>query len=330
MKKVSVIVPVYNTERYLRNCVDSILAQTYDNIEVVLVNDGSTDLSLEICKDYQMRFSNVFLLNKSNTGQADSRYLGFKKSTGDYIYCVDSDDSIEKDAIEHLVSGLERSDSDMFFSRFRLVDETNKVIKESGRYNVNSISERHCILYDALCAVNIKASLCIKLCRREIWERCYTEDVRKVHFNEDYLLTVLFANVSKKVGFSNKVIYNALKREGSISRNVRPEMLLGHDQYYLIIRNTIDFENDTIKKGYYLGYAKNIIYCMLLIASRVKRYSDYRLLYIMIPRDSIYLSREYKKAIRLCSIKYMLLDFLSRSPRLFYNISGLLTSIYNH
>ena len=95
MKKVSVIVPVYNTERYLRNCVDSILAQTYDNIEVVLVNDGSTDLSLEICKDYQMRFSNVFLLNKSNTGQADSRYLGFKKSTGDYIYCADSDDSIE-------------------------------------------------------------------------------------------------------------------------------------------------------------------------------------------------------------------------------------------
>ena len=92
--KVSIIVPVYNTEQFLPSCIESILAQDYKNIEIVLINDGSKDKSLDICKEYSQKHYNIIFIDKENTGQADSRYVGYRRSSGDYIFCVDSDDTI--------------------------------------------------------------------------------------------------------------------------------------------------------------------------------------------------------------------------------------------
>lgn len=103
MAKVSIIVPIYNTEEYLRACLDSITAQTLQQIEILLINDGSTDSSLEIMEEYQKRYPDKIQIHtKKNGGQATARNLGIKLSTGEYIGFVDSDDYIEKTMYEDM------------------------------------------------------------------------------------------------------------------------------------------------------------------------------------------------------------------------------------
>lgn len=99
---ISIIVPVYNVERYLPRCVDSILAQTYENIEIILVNDGSTDSSGELCEDYAHRDSRVQTIHKANEGLADARNQGIQASAGMYCCFVDSDDYVADDYIAYL------------------------------------------------------------------------------------------------------------------------------------------------------------------------------------------------------------------------------------
>ena len=100
MKKISIIVPIYNSELYLVECVNSIIDQTYKDIEIVLINDGSTDNSLKICKKF--KDNRIVIVNKENSGVSDSRNVGIERSTGDYISFVDSDDIIDTHYIEYL------------------------------------------------------------------------------------------------------------------------------------------------------------------------------------------------------------------------------------
>ena len=131
MKKynVSIIVPVYNTEDYLDDCIKSIINQSYgfDNIELVLVNDGSKDRSLEICNKYKEKYSNIKVITKENSGVSDTRNLGFKESTGKYIMFLDADDLINKDSIKYLSKFLDENKNVLFvISRVRMFEKTNK------------------------------------------------------------------------------------------------------------------------------------------------------------------------------------------------------------
>lgn len=107
---ISVIVPVYNVEHYLEPCVNSILKQTYTNIEIILINDGSVDKSGEICDYFGNNFNNVYVIHKSNGGVASVRNLGIQKSKGEYISFIDSDDLVPPDFLEHLFSLSDDSD----------------------------------------------------------------------------------------------------------------------------------------------------------------------------------------------------------------------------
>lgn len=101
---VSIIVPIYNTEKYLTPCLESILAQTYENLEIILVDDGSTDNSKKIADDFAKKDSRVKVFSQSNSGQSSARNLGIKKSTGEFISFIDSDDKIDKRFIEKLIA----------------------------------------------------------------------------------------------------------------------------------------------------------------------------------------------------------------------------------
>lgn len=94
--KVSIIIPIYNSEKYLKQCLESIINQTYKNIEIICINDGSTDNSEKIIKDYLKTNKNITYLKQPNAGQSIARNKGLEKATGDFILFVDSDDFIEK------------------------------------------------------------------------------------------------------------------------------------------------------------------------------------------------------------------------------------------
>ena len=103
---VSVIIPVYNTEKYIKRCIESVLEQTYKNIEIVLIDNGSNDKSYEICLEYSKQYSNIALCRQNTAGVSNARNMGIETSTGKYLFFLDSDDYIESNVIECLVNNM--------------------------------------------------------------------------------------------------------------------------------------------------------------------------------------------------------------------------------
>ena len=135
VKMLSVIVPVYNAENYLNKCIDSILAQTYNDIEVILVDDGSTDSSLNICQEFAKRDNRVKVFHKSNGGSTSAYILGIEESVGSYITFVDSDDWIEPSMYEKMLKYFDIKDVNMVICKYdTIIDnigiESNFGIKE--------------------------------------------------------------------------------------------------------------------------------------------------------------------------------------------------------
>lgn len=123
MKKISVIVPIYNAEKYLARCLDSILTQADENVELILINDGSTDLSEEIIKTYLGKYkTSIKYIKKPNTGISDSRNIGIEKATGDYIIFVDADDYIEKNLFKNLSKYME---NEIDIIKYKAIIETD-------------------------------------------------------------------------------------------------------------------------------------------------------------------------------------------------------------
>ena len=118
--KVSIILPVYNMEKYLRRCLDSIINQTFKDFEVIIINDGSSDNSEKICTEYALGDKRIKVITIQNGGLSNARNLGIDKSKGEYIIFCDSDDWIEKDAIEILVNGIELKNCDMAISGYKM------------------------------------------------------------------------------------------------------------------------------------------------------------------------------------------------------------------
>lgn len=134
MKKVSVIIPVYNSEKYISKCLDSVLNQTYQNVEIIVINDGSKDNSIKILKEYEKKYKNIILIDKKNEGVSKTRNLGIKTATGDYIMFIDNDDFIDEDYIE---TYMKNSDYDIVIGSYKRIDNNNKLL---FKYNLNENS----------------------------------------------------------------------------------------------------------------------------------------------------------------------------------------------
>lgn len=129
--KISVIIPVFNVENYLRQCIDSVLAQSYTNLEILLINDGSTDGSELICREYEREFLNIKLINKVNGGQSDARNVGILNSTGEYVIFLDSDDYWDMDFLNDLVKDVrENHDLDFIFFKYQMFYQLKEIFKE--------------------------------------------------------------------------------------------------------------------------------------------------------------------------------------------------------
>lgn len=124
---ISIIVPIYNVENYLRMCLDSIQNQTYQNFECLLINDGSPDNSAEICREYVAKDARFRYFEKENGGLSSARNLGIERSGGAYITFVDSDDWLENDALDQLYGALKKENADISIGRYNSYDETRYV-----------------------------------------------------------------------------------------------------------------------------------------------------------------------------------------------------------
>ena len=211
-KLISVIVPIYKVENYLRECIDSLVNQTYRNLEIILVDDGSPDKCGEICEEYKAKDERVVVIHKENGGLSDARNAGMKVMTGDYIVFVDSDDYMPLDGIEHLMNLLEERDADMVIGGVRRVAENGEEILVEGDINAEPVEmDKTGALIDFF--VN-GCSSWGRIFKREIHEGI---EFPKGEINEDEAIVVQVTERCDKVVRTTAPIYNYRKREESIT-----------------------------------------------------------------------------------------------------------------
>ena len=131
MEKVSIIIPIYNSEKYINKCVDAILCQTFKKIEIILINDGSTDKSLEIIESYAKKYDFIKVIDQKNCGVSATRNKGLEVATGNYVMFIDNDDWIETDYVETFYNTITTTNSDIVIGGYRRINSKNKVLKKT-------------------------------------------------------------------------------------------------------------------------------------------------------------------------------------------------------
>ena len=204
LKLLSVIIPAYNSEKYLEKCVASVAEQTYQNIEIVIVNNGSTDSTPQVCEELANKYDNrefkIVNLNP-NQGINWARRAGVENADGDYIAFIDSDDYIDLTAYEKVIKVLEENDCDMVQFGYRSVDEQGKIISEHHREPVKFDNERDAFKYFVYIILINSALVWEKVYKRAIFDNI---EWPKLSGHEDFCTSVqLFAKVKKFIAIDD-------------------------------------------------------------------------------------------------------------------------------
>lgn len=328
MIKISIIVPVYNVEKYLQNCINSILNQTFQAFELILVNDGSTDNSRKICEKYAEKDSRIILINKKNGGLSSARNAGIKIAKGEYISFIDPDDCISKSYFNILFEKAENNNCDIIVSGFKTVPNNIEAIPS---YKLNEVLNGIDFILSSE-NIHSKNDLCF------VWRYLYKLDLikqnnilfnEKIFIGEDVVFNLEVLAISKRVMAISDILYyytinnyNSLTKckyktnlEQSLIEQYEKRMYLSK-KYKLI--NHIKYKNDMA--NYYI----NSVYRMLIenlknsevsnFKNEVKRISNNKMF-----RESIenlgfkYRCHNYKEYIFYLALKFKIYSLVNRA-----------------
>lgn len=216
MPELSIIVPVYKVEKYLRKCIESILKQTFTNFELILVNDGSPDSCPAICEEYKIRDERVVVIHKKNGGLSDARNFGLDIARGDYLGFVDSDDYIEPAMYETLMNVIKETDSDM------AVCDNYRV--SSGGITVQSCEDKS----KCYCRKDAMYSFLTDTISSHAWNKLYKKELFSGirypcgRFYEDIATTYKYVHRCNKVAYTKAPLYYYTIRDDNISYSHNP------------------------------------------------------------------------------------------------------------
>lgn len=223
MAKLSIVVPVYNIEKYLKECVDSIINQTFTDLEIILVDDGSTDSSGAICDEYAVKDKRVKVIHQENLGPAYARYAGVNAANSSYVTFVDADDWLELCAYERALAHIEEDTDMVVFGLIRYGGENYKTKElnaiKAGRYNRKEIEENvfPTMLWDIdLHGCGIDASLWSKIAKKELWlEQLVKVKELYIHYGEDVaVIYPMIMNMNNIVIMDECLYYHRLRANG--------------------------------------------------------------------------------------------------------------------
>ena len=266
--KVSIIVPVYNVENYLEDTIESVLRQSYTNIEIILINDGSTDNSQKICESYAAQYDFIYLFDQENGGLSKARNIGMKEATGEYIIFLDSDDFWEDDLLDILVKYLhENTEVDYLFFRHSEYFETTKR-KEERPLNIdpeiiNQLRGLEILLYILDREKYFPWYACLSIIRSDlIRENNLLFQVGRNY--EDVLWTPELLMNAHKVGFVNKALHVYRRdREGQITSQLTYQNL--HDSIFIAdywVKKTSQFNRKELKAKFIQNIIPRYFYAL--------------------------------------------------------------------
>ena len=214
--QISIIVPVYNVEDYLRQCLDSIIAQTFTDWECILVDDGSKDKSGSICDEYAQKDNRFIVIHKPNGGVSSARNIGLEQARGEWVFFSDADDLLEFDALETLIKGTE-SGSPIIMAGFNKLSEDKNLIETNTKEIIKEISVEEAIMEQYKPSdFSYQGYLWCKLFRLDIIKDNYLIFDESISFNEDALFIMQYICCLKdKIYYTTKPVYNYIERSSS-------------------------------------------------------------------------------------------------------------------
>lgn len=201
---ISVVVPVYNVEQYIRECVDSIVSQTYYHLEIVLIDDGSLDNCPVICDEYAKKDSRIKVIHQKNGGLANARNVGIENSKGEYITFIDSDDYIASNYIEILLRGIIENNADVSIASFQSFEKNNTAVIEDCSCQFATISKKRCFEIYTSISTNPFVSAWNKLYKRNLFSNIRFP---KGKLYEDAFTTYKIFDAAQKIVFTSSVLY---------------------------------------------------------------------------------------------------------------------------
>lgn len=212
--KISIIVPVYNVELYLRKCVKSILAQTFKDKEIILVDDGSTDGSADICDELSTRYSSVKVIHKKNGGLSSARNVGLDNAKGDFVAFVDSDDTISIRMYDELYEGMILNHADVGICGRYYVYEDGTKLKRYKESSSNKVLTSEEAILEMNSFKSFDMAAWDKLYNRKIFDGLRFPEGK---LSEDFFIMYKIFDRASKIFYTPKPLYNYLQRENSIS-----------------------------------------------------------------------------------------------------------------
>lgn len=232
--KLSIIIPIYNVEIYLRECLDSIKGQSFGDFEVIMVNDGSTDSSPSIAEEYVRMDSRFKLFHKENGGLMSAWKYGVEKAVGEYIGFVDSDDYVQRDMFETLCCAIEKDNSDIVCCGFRSLYENYSVNEDlyvdEGKYSkADLIQKIYPVLFNTGKGIDFERAIYSARWNKIFKKQLVIDNIKyfdeSISYGEDMLAVSIMVMAAQSITvLRNKFLYNYRVRRGSISRRYIPDL----------------------------------------------------------------------------------------------------------
>lgn len=308
---VTIIIPVYNTEKYLEKCLNSVLEQSHKNLEIILINDGSTDNSLNICKEFQKLDNRIKIINQENNGVSVARNKGLDIASGEYIAFIDSDDFIEKNMIETMLNNIKKENADISEIDFTLTNLRDYSKKKKLKFY--EVSENNASIIKLFSGSKIENIVCSKLYKKSI-----IGDIRfdeklilgeDLYFNFKVLLKQHKIVIDTRNSYYNYVIVPTSKMNKKISWK--------HIEYINFLENIVnEVPKDLVNFAEAKVIREKIKIFKKIIESNDFEYEEYRNKYIKeIKKYSFF------KCIKYLNVKSILLIYLMKiSPYIYIYI----------
>lgn len=210
MKKVSIILPIYNGEKYLNKCINSVLNQTYENIELICINDGSKDKTLNVLQSYKDH--RIKIIDKNNSGVSDTRNLGLSNATGDYVAFIDVDDFYDKQFVEKMVFYIQKYNADAVRCNYEVINSNDNLIEKGNlnfysnkKYDDDGIKK---IILPLLLKGTIPCFSCLLLIKREKIKNVYFPT--NIHMMEDVVFYIDLLTQLKSLYICDDILYTIM------------------------------------------------------------------------------------------------------------------------
>ena len=269
MSKISVIIPIYNTEKYLERCLDSAINQTFKDIEIILINDGSIDNSYKICQKYQKKDSRIRLFNQENRGQGFARNFGIIQSKSDFIFFLDSDDFIEPDTIEQLYNQVIFDKSDIVIGGWEKVNEDlTQIIKTNPAIDVDVLNSKNRVSY--IFSFQFTYVACGILINKKKFLDNFLFFPN--YFHEDLYLMPKIFYFARKISYVDNKFYKWIERNDSSSNSFSMEHAIS------VGGILVDWSNFLLKEKIYEENQKSLfkgfIKCIAFGKNQAKKFAS--------------------------------------------------------